>query len=714
MKKTIDAPGQTGKRQCAAQRKDRARWPLLARTAALSAALAATQLAAAQASQAQDNAQTVDQAAAGSNQGKDLADLNLDQLMDVRVQVTSVSKKAEDSFQAPAAIFVLTSEDIRRGGFTSLPEALRMVPGLYVARTDANYWTIAARGFVVPNNDKLLVLLDGREMYDPYFGGTSWDTLDVPLEDIDRIEVILGPGGTLWGDNAVDGVINIISKSSKQTQGPSVLVSSGSNEEHTASVRYGGSLGGNLTYRVFGKSSYWDAAVNPVTGASLGDEWSMTQGGFRADWQASPSDNLMFQGQVYQGRVHNTEPLAAAYDQPVVPTLTSAVIGGEDFLVRWDHTLANQDSVSLLGYCAWTRTDDPFASFNRNTCDAEFQHNVAFGTRQSLIWGLRFFTTGDFLPESFTVSFSNPSTRKNTVSGFGQYEIKLVPDRFRVIAGTKLEHNDFTGFEIQPQVRAVWTPTKSQAIWAAVSRAVKLPNRVQTDINLKTALLGNTPPTYLVFVGDPNLQSEKLTAYEMGYRWQVNPSVSFDGSIYYNDYNRIIPNNVPLTTTINPNPFFVQVAIGENNNGAAQTHGGEFYVKIRPVPRWVLTVGETELRGNQQGHVVAGMPPHWANVQSHWDLPYKFEFDSALYYTDFAHGYTPTGPGAPMPTHNGLDLGLAAHPRRGLTVSAWGDDVTANRTLESTIGGPGESYEVGAVRRSIVFQLLWQPDSEQK
>ena len=632
--------------------------------------------------------------------------------MKVEVKVTSVSKKEESSFQAPGAIFVLTSEDIRRGGFTSVPEALRMVPGLYVARTDANYWTIAARGFVIPNNDKLLVLLDGREMYDPYFGGTFWDTLDVPVEDIDRIEVILGPGGTLWGDNAINGVINIITKPSRQTQGASVVISSGIDEEHTASVRYGGSIGDSLAYRIYGKTSYWDSAVNPNSGATLGDEWSITQGGIRADWKLSQNDNLSFQSQIYQGRGHNIERVSTAIGAPINLERTSFTMAGEDFQVQWDHKISDVASISVLGYCAWTRTDDPFALFYRNTCDAEYQHNLQFGTRHSVNWGLRLFTTGDNLPENVLVTYTQPSARKTTVSGFGQYEIKLVPDRFRIIVGTKLEHNDYTGFEVQPQARVVWTPTKTQTIWGAFSRAVKLPNRVQTAINLKIALLGTSPPTYFGFVGNPSLESEILRAYEMGYRWQITPSVSFDGSIFYNDYNKIGSSNGATSTFVNPNPFFVEIAGTQDNASNAQTHGGEVYIKFRPIRQWVLAVGETELRGNRNGNVVAAMPRHWGNVQSRIDLPYKLEFDSGMYYTNFAPGFSFSGPGIPMPTHTRVDLGLSAHPIRGLTLSVWGNDITTARSLESTAGGPGGGYEIGAVRRSVVFQVMWQSAPE--
>jgi iron complex outermembrane receptor protein len=329
-------------------------------------------------------------------------------------------------------------------------------------------------------------------------------------------------------------------------------------------------------------------------------------------------------------------------------------------------------------------------------------------------WGLTLFTTGDHLAENFMVSYTHPSARYNTVSGFGQYEIALIPDRFRVIVGSKFEHNDYTGFEIQPQLRAVWTPTKSQSIWAAVSRAVRLPNRVQTDANLKLAQISEAPPTYLALIGDPTQQSETLKAYEMGYRFKVGDKFSLDASIYYNDYNKLV-NGVAgqLPPIINQNPFYIEIPVLLANDEAEQTHGGEIYAKFRPLKPWVISVGETELRGN--GQSVAFLPRHMANVQSRLNLPYTLEFDSALYYYDAIAAFSiPGAPPTPTPTHNRIDLGISARPVRGLTLSVWGTDIGENRALESAAAGPGSLYEVGALRRSVVVKITWESNPEQR
>jgi len=644
-----------------------------------------------------------------STSPKNLADFDLDQLMNVQVQVTSVSKKEEDSFQAPAAIFVLTAEDIRRGGFASLPEALRMVPGLYVARANSNDWTIAARGFVQPNNDKLLVLLDGREEYDPFFGGVYWDVQDVPLEDIERVEVILGPGGTLYGDNAVNGVINIITKDSHRTQGALVSISSGIDGEKTTTVRYGGMLGG-VAYRVFGKSSYWESAVDPVTGTRVGDQWTLAQGGFRADWKKSPNDTLTFEGQLYDGRTNHTEMLTTGPTVPIAPQLVSSIMAEESILTQWDHQLSDRASFSLLGYCVGARRSDPLGGYNRNDCDLEFQHNLAIGPRHSVNWGIKLFTVGDTLTQNFVLQFSASAAHKTTVSGFGQYEIKLIPDRLRIVAGTKLEHNPYAGFAVQPQIRAVWTPSKKQTAWAAFSRALKFPSRFETAGEFKGAEIPG--PTYLVFVGNPNLKPEILKATEVGYRWQPSSFFSLDASAFYNAYKgtTIVP---PLVTVFNPSPPFTELEVGIDNLGATQTHGGEFSVKFQPIRPWVISAAETELRGNASGFSVALLPRHFLSAQSHFNLPHTFTFDSALYYYDaipgFAFGLAPP-PG--VPTHTRVDLGLSARPFHGVELSVWGNDIASPFKVENQEASNASIHEVAAVRRSAVFKLMWESKPE--
>jgi iron complex outermembrane receptor protein len=396
----------------------------------------------------------------------DLTSQSLEDLM--KIDVISASKKSESLFTAPAAIFVITAEDITRGGFSSVPDALRMVPGLYVAQQSAHVWMVSARGFSESFNDKMLVLIDGRIVYSTTFGGVYWDVQDPPLEDIDRIEVIRGPGGTLWGANAVNGVINIITKESAKTQGPQVTASPGVNEGYVARVRYGGSADENFAYRLYGTSNDWLPTVN-VAGAENYDTWNISQGGARFDWTISPKDAITFDAEGYSGHIRDTAEIFSPVSPPAPVDYTTVVKGGH-ILARWKHTYGERASTDVLGYCDWNDRVAVIDTDYRTTCDVELQHNYAISNRQSLTVGGGIMTTRDTWPPTFTASFLQPSNRYTTYGGLIQYDVMLIPDTLRVIAGSKFEHNSYTGFEYQPQIRSVWTPNHSNTIWAAVSR----------------------------------------------------------------------------------------------------------------------------------------------------------------------------------------------------------------------------------------------------
>ncbi len=353
-------------------------------------------------------------------QTSDLTNLSIEDLANVKV--TSVSKKSESLFAAPAAIFVLTGEDIRRGGFTTLPEALRMVPGLYVAQINPHSWQISARGFGDLNNNKMLVLVDGRSVYTPLYGGVYWDALDLPLEDIDRIEVIRGPGGTLWGVNAVNGVINIVTKRPDRTQGWDVSISTEVDLGETARVQYGGQVGPDVKYRLFGKSSYRDPFNSPA-GAELPDNFNLSQIGMRADWAASSKDTISFEGGTYDGRFRNTETFSGQR--------TTDLLKGNNLLFRWKHTISGRSTTELLTYCDWY-TREGTAGEMRNRCDVEFQHTHEFNARNSLIWGASFLSTGDKVTRTSSRPVVPQRRRDNVVSGFAQYEFVVVPDHLRL------------------------------------------------------------------------------------------------------------------------------------------------------------------------------------------------------------------------------------------------------------------------------------------
>jgi iron complex outermembrane receptor protein len=591
----------------------------------------------------------------------DLTSESLEDLMNI--QVTSVSKKAENLSNAAAAIFVITGEDIRRGGFSSIPDALRMVPGLHVAQQNAHVWVVAARGFSSVFNRDMLVLIDGRLVYTPLFGGVWWDVQDPPLEDIDRIEVIRGPGGTLWGADAVNGVINIVTKKAENTQGPMMSTSAGVDEGYEARVRYGGTLGNNFAYRVYGTSNDWFPTVN-ATGAPNYDAWSFSQGGMRFDWKISPRDTLTFDGQGYSGRTRDAIDVFSPTAPPALLE-SSAVVKGGHVLGRWSHNFSDRSSTDVLGYCDWTDRNTEGFIEPRNTCDIEFQHNHSFAARQSLIWGGEVLTTRATEQDDFTT----------------------------------------TGFQYQPQIRVVWTPRKSQNVWVAISRVVRDPNTAERSLVAPISEPSTAPPTFPVLIGNPDVDSEVEHAFEAGYRYIWKDKFSLDGAIYYNDFYRLIGNS-PGAPVIHPSPFYISIPLTFNNLGPGQTHGLELYLKYTPIKKWTISTGITQLRGNSVPNLI--VPPaandfrQQVNVQSRLDLTRHVNFDASYYYYDAI-------PPA-LPPVNRVDVGVSTKSIRGFTFSVWGRNLQADRHPEETTF----ILPAGEIRRSVVFKLIWEPNAEQK
>jgi len=630
-------------------------------------------------------------------QQQDLTQLTLEDLMNTKV--TSASKEAESLSGAPAAIYVLTAEDIRRGGFTTLPDALRMVPGLYVAQTNAHLWQVSARGFSDLSNNKMLVLVDGRSVYSQTLGTVYWDTLDIPLESIERVEIIRGPGGALWGANAVNGVINIVTKNAQQTQGMMVSTSDSGEEGYSTTVRDGGQIGSNLAYSVFGRASYWEPFTSP-SGSTPPDSFALPQAGLRADWTAS-KDAVTVETGGYDGRQGSN------IFQTNIPA--TYLLKGGHALVHWKRTISERNSIETLTYCDWyTRYGAP--GEKRNRCDLEFQHTHEFTPRQTLISGGSFFTTGDNLTPD-PAPYRLERRRTNVFSGFAQYEIKLIPDRLRILGGIKLEHNDYTGFEYQPQGRVVWTPNKVETVWTSVSRSVRVPSRNESDLDLVIpAGPINGEPSFLSIVGNPNLQSEHIVAYELGYRVQPIPTLSFDLALYYNQYDNLI---VTSPTTVQVLRHEILLLSDFINGPNAETNGAELSAKWQPVHSWTISAGVTETHGSAVA--VNATPGYLFNLQSRMNLPHRFEFDSGVYhYSSVAIGQDTGAPSdvpfQGVPTFNRVDVGVGWHLASRWMFSVWGRNLQSDKHVETrnTI----LSNEAEYVPRSVVFKLVWQLKAE--
>ena len=523
---------------------------------------------------------------------QDLSNLSIESLMNV--EVTSVSKREQKLSQAAAAIFVITQEDIRRSGATNIPDLLRMVPGLEVAQIDASTWAISSRGFNSSSANKMLVLVDGRSVYSPLFSGVFWDSQDMILEDIERIEVIRGPGATIWGANAVNGVINIINKNSADTQGGVLSAGGGNLLRGFGEVRQGGKIGASASYRVFGK--YFNSAhFAALPGDTANDQWQSGRAGFRVDWKSSPRDALLLEAEMYSGLTHQTTTRLVSFSAPLMRTFFDKTSeAGGDALICWTRALSNASDLSLQ--VSFDRTSRSSAIFgeNRNTFDVDFQHHFLPGPRQEFVWGLSYRYTSDGFGSRFGIFLDSTPLGLSTYSAFVQDQFTLVADRLFVTLGSKFEHNAFTGFEYQPSARVLWAVNRRQAIWGAISRAVRTPAR--TDRSVELDLRGFTGPGGLAEIvevsGNPKFRSEDVLAYELGYRLSLSERISFDLASFYNRYQnlRTSEQGTPFFETAPP-PQHLVIPISFANKAHGRTYGTEISINWQVAKSWRLSPG---------------------------------------------------------------------------------------------------------------------------
>ncbi|MCZ6491622.1 MAG: TonB-dependent receptor plug domain-containing protein, partial [Acidobacteria bacterium] len=519
---------------------------------------------------------------------QDLAQLSLEELM--MVEVSTVGKRSQTLSETPAAIYVLTQEEIRRSGATSIPEALRRVPGLNVAQLNSNQWAISARGFNGLFANKVLVLIDGRNVYSPLFAGVNWDVQDMLLEDVERIEVIRGPGATLWGANATNGVINIITKRAEDTQGGLLTGGFGSVEKGFGGVRYGGQIGQEAFYRFYAKYFNRDGLTR-LDGRKGADDWDSLRGGFRMDWSGPGGNSLTMQGDIYHADTGVTQTFAA-----ISPPFQSTVdnrreLNGGHLLGRWQHNYSPTSTTQLQFYYDRAERKEILLEEVRDTFDLDFQHQFSWGARHNIVWGAGYRYTKDDLQNSFVLTFSPNERGDHLFSGFAEDEIELVSNWLSLILGFKLEENDSTGFEIQPSARLAWTPSIRQTGWASVTRAVRTPNRFIEDVRIRLAVIPNPqgPLTILSILGSRDVKSDNILAYELGYRYQPTPDVSLDVATFYNLYSDLLSTEPasPFFESSPPPPHLV-VPLRFDNQLEGETYGLEAIVAWQAASRWKL------------------------------------------------------------------------------------------------------------------------------
>lgn len=606
----------------------------------------------------------------------DLKTMSLEDLLEV--QVISVSRSLEDWRTAPTAISVLTDDDIRRSGAVRMAEILRLAPGIHVGRDSGSGYAINARGFSSAVGNKMEVLLDGRSLYTPLFAGVSWNIQDTFLLDLDRVETVRGPGAVLWGANAVNGVINFVSKSADETQGLLVSGGSGTEERGFVGVRHGGKLGLDSYYRAYFKHVARDETILG-DGTPASDALRQSQGGFRIDSFLSPADRLTVQGDLYFNRTHRRSQTSARYE-------------GGNLLGRWEHRFADESELQVQSFYDRNVSDVPSDYHeDRSTAELELIYRLHSLARHQLVAGILYRYSADETGGGRSYIFDPPSRAIRLFGGFIQDEITLLPERLTVTVGSKFENNDFTGFELQPSVRLAYRPTDRQTLWTSVSRAVRTPTRAEHDASFRP---DPTDP-FVFFRGDRAFDSETLVAFEAGYRVHPDENLFVDLALFLNRYDNL--------RTFSQEPSSESLILRNAREG--DTRGAELMITWQPAPWWRLTGSYAYLHEDLRfkpgivdptaGLLETNDAPHTAKLTSAINLPNDIEIDFAFRYVDRL-------PLPHVPGYLELDVRLGWRPTPALELSVVGRNLLdASHPEFSATVIPAE------IQRGAYFQITW-------
>lgn len=634
--------------------------------------------------------------------------MDLSQLLEVTI--TSVSKKPQTLADTAAAVYVISQEDIRRSGVTTIPEALAMAPGVHVAQISSSKWSVSARGFAGYTSNKLLVLLDGRSVYSPAYGGTFWDMPHTLLEDIDRIEVIRGPGGTIWGANAVNGVINIITKNSVETQGGLVFLGGGNHEEIMAAARYGGKLSENVYGRLYVTKNDRDSYTLSSSGMDGSDSWENHQVGFRVDGNSGDNTEWSIQGDAYK---NSGDQLIFPFWLPAAPYLTANAAdldnSGANIIAGVAHSFTNGQKLSLQMYYDYNIRDEEAYNLEFNTFDIDLNYEITLGVN-TVSLGAGYRNIDSSFDESFHLSI--PDNINNLYSAFIQDEIRLFKDRLITTFGLKWEHNDFTGDELQPSAKILWKPVENHSLWASIARAVRTPTLIEHTGRLVIASLP-TPfgPAVINTFGNEEFDSETVYAYETGYRWQTSANLSFDLALFYNDYEDLygfVPRDASMTS------FLFE------NTTEAESYGLETAIKWRP-KEWLnveLTYAYLEFNASVSDLVTASnftnalfettSPTHQIGLRCSTDITEQWQINGWLRYQDETESRSSGDlfrSDIIVEEFFTLDLNVVWRPRPNLEIMVAGKNLLEGERLQyaaEAITMPTE------VERSVFAKVTWQ------
>ncbi|WP_256011894.1 TonB-dependent receptor plug domain-containing protein [Desertivirga xinjiangensis] len=594
---------------------------------------------------------------------EELKMLSIEELLNI--QVTSVSKVPQKLTEVASAIQVITQSDILRSAATNIPEALRLVPNLQVSQVSARHWIISSRGFNSIYSNKLLVMIDGRNVYSPLFAGVFWDAQNVLLEDVDRIEVISGPGGTQWGGNAVNGVINIITKKTRETKGLFVSETVGSFVKGGLEARYGGKINDKIFYKVYAQHLSRNN-THRVDGTGNTDDWALNQGGLSLDVMLSEKDELNFSGNFYAGQEQDAKVSS---------------IDGQNVMGTWTHTFSERSNLVVHGYAdrTWRRDITSTINDQLSTFDVDLVHNLSAGKKHKLVWGLGYRFMADDVTNLTEIVGLVPENRNMfVVSSFIEDEINIIKDKLKFIVGTKLQRNNFSGNELQPTARVSFTPVQHHLVWAAVSRAVRTPSRNEVDYHLP---IYPVPPSQPSVAGGPNFRSEKLVAFEFGYRTQFFEGLSLSLATFYNKYDDLY--------SVEPLPGTLTYQIQNGVKGT--TYGYELAGNFIATSYWQLRGGYTYFHKkleNKPGNLsdlsalqnLGSDANNRAFLQSMLNLSKKLKVDISLRYVD----YLPPSPfNARIPAYTDMDGKISFTPDNHFEFSFAGQNLLHKRKVEA-------------------------------
>jgi iron complex outermembrane recepter protein len=639
--------------------------------------------------------------------GSDPTRLSLEELM--AIEVSSAAKKPQALSDTATALHVITREDMRRAGVTSVPEALRLAPGVQVSRIDASRYAITIRGFASRYAGKLLVLQDGRTLFSPLFNGTFWEAQDLMLDDVERIEVIRGPGGTMWGTNAVNGVINIITRAARDTQGTLVQAQTGSAETGLA-LRHGGTLGDTGHFRAWAKLGHHDA-LTTADGSPAHDALLQKRAGFRLDLQPRGGDRLTVQGDVQETRADVIE-LDTQLSQPGVHfSPDTQTERGANLLLRWDREVHADHHLHLQAFVDRVEGRSEALDVQVDTLDLEFQQRLRLNPTHELTWGAGWRHVRDKTRGSLTVSMDPASASRDVYNAFVQDEMQLRPD-LRLTVGSKFEHNDVTGLETQPSVRLHWQATPTDTFWAAISRAVETPSRAtlnsQINYRVENPFSPFNPLPFPMVVGlrgNPDLVSQKLVSRELGYRGLFGHDVSVDLTVFHNSYDQLVTAEgltVVPGAFVPPAPTFA--TYGFSNGLRGHAYGVELSSVWQVHPAWRLSGSVSTLRMKLSPNPLDSAfgkpgesPGYMAQLHSQHDLGRQLELDVHLYRIGKL-------PFPAIPAHNRLDLRLGWRVQSGLELSLTGRNLLRGAHAEFK----PEDVQSSDIPRSWLLQSHWR------